>query len=217
MCVCVSHMCVVLNILYIYTERAPLSFACFFAGNCVEEEIAVMRQYQMTPTVTSEAFLKQWALWPAPVQVSSLIPWLDTCIGTLFGFSTLMCHIMVKYRKSITSFVASKTQGFRQVLVMSHWHTSKIWNDQIVRFQVCRMIIGKLLMCQPGLMGATHLLIESKNDQLLYSLWWIGQVAYYVLGLAQALKAICDFVGCKGMEVMLFTPYFKLKVFQYFK
>ncbi|XP_070188268.1 alanine racemase-like isoform X2 [Littorina saxatilis] len=38
-------------------------------GNCVEEEIAVMRQYQMTPTVTSEAFLKQWALWPAPVQI----------------------------------------------------------------------------------------------------------------------------------------------------
>ena len=43
------------------------------SGNCVMEEAAVMRQYQLTPTVSTEAFVRQWAAWPGhSSQVSGL-------------------------------------------------------------------------------------------------------------------------------------------------
>nr|KAG5714666.1 hypothetical protein BaRGS_000154 [Batillaria attramentaria] len=34
-------------------------------GNCVGEEMDIMRQFQLTPTVTTEAFLTHWAAWPS--------------------------------------------------------------------------------------------------------------------------------------------------------
>ena len=48
-----------------------MSLPC--SGNCVMEEAAVMQQYQLTPTVSTEAFLRQWAAWPGhSSQVSGL-------------------------------------------------------------------------------------------------------------------------------------------------
>nr|KAG5698967.1 hypothetical protein BaRGS_033480 [Batillaria attramentaria] len=48
--------------------------AAVASGNCVKEEIDILRPYQLTPTVSTSTFLKQWAQWSSPLQTGVIPP-----------------------------------------------------------------------------------------------------------------------------------------------